>query len=161
MSVPPDRMEGEDNQTGLRPGSRPVVAGVVVRDEDFEPKKGFHFTAIVVRVSAVIILLLAIWQFVAWWMDRPPGGVGVGLLVADTIRLIVLAGLLWSAGELADLMIATHYDIRAARILLARQTYTLRQLRIELVGLTGEEGEGDRRTGGRSADVDPRAGPET
>lgn len=39
---------------------------------------------------------------------------------------MVFAGLLWGAGDLANIAIKTHYDIRAARILLARQTYMMR-----------------------------------
>ena len=79
-------------------------------------------------IASVVILVLALGQFAAWWLNRPPGGAGIGLLVGDTIRLIVFAGLLWGAGDLANLMIKTHYDIRAARILLARQTYMMRKM---------------------------------
>jgi hypothetical protein len=111
-------------------GSRPQLAGVEVREDDIEPQRGLHLIAVVFRVSGVVILLLALWQFAAWWLNRPPGGVGIGLLVGDTIRLIVFSGLLWAAGDLANLMIKTHHDIRAGRILLARQTYMMRQLGI-------------------------------
>jgi hypothetical protein len=39
--------------------------------------------------------------------------------------LIVLAGLLWGVGDLAILLIDVGHDVRAARILLARQTHAL------------------------------------
>lgn len=119
-------IEGESNETGRRPGKRPMLAGVEVREEDLEPQKGLHAVGILFRVLSVIILVLALGQFAAWWLNPPPGGAGLGLLVGDTIRLIVFAGLLWGAGDLANLMIKTHYDMRASRILLARQTYMLR-----------------------------------
>jgi hypothetical protein len=124
---------------------RPILAGVEVREEDIEPQRGLHVTSAVFRVCAVIIFLLAIWQFVAWWADRPPGGVGIGVLVGDTIRLIVFAALLWAAGDLASLWIQTHDDIRAGRILLARQTYMMRQWGIAKGGLPIMEPHTDRR----------------
>jgi hypothetical protein len=121
-------IEGESNETGHRPGRRPLLSGVEVREEDLEPQKGLHLVGILFRIASVVILVLALGQFAAWWLNRPPGGAGIGLLVGDTIRLIVFAGLLWGAGDLANLMIKTHYDIRAARILLARQTYMMRKM---------------------------------
>ncbi|HWK89599.1 MAG TPA: hypothetical protein VNP72_06370 [Longimicrobium sp.] len=109
---------------------RPVLAGVEVREEDLERTPGLEVATAVLRVAAVVVLLLALFQFGHWWFNRPPGGVGVGLLVGDTIRLIVFAALLWAGSDLAAVMIKTHYDIRATRILAARQTYMLRQMGI-------------------------------
>jgi hypothetical protein len=43
-------------------------------------------------------------------------------LVAEVSRLIVLAGLLWGVGDLVLLLIDVGHDVRAARILLGRQT---------------------------------------
>ena len=148
---------------GGRPGvvppgpGRPHLAGVAVREEDVEPQPGLHVAGLVFRVCSVIILLLATWQFVDWWMDRPPGGVGIGVLVGDTIRLIVVAGMLWGASELADLFIKMHYDMRAGRILLARQTYMIRQMGIANGALPAEllNGEADRR-GERDVAVPPQ-----
>lgn len=120
--------DGEGSYTGHTADHRPVLAGVQVREEDLEPQKALDIASAVFRVAGVVILVLAIGQFAAWWIDRPPGGAGIGLLVGDTIRLVVFAGLLWAAGDLASLAIKTHYDIRAARILLARQTYMIRQM---------------------------------
>ena len=128
--------EGEGSYTGLDAENRPLLAGIHVREEDIEPQKGLDIASAVFRVAGVVILILAVGQFAAWWIDRPPGGAGLGLLVGDTIRLIVFAGLLWAAGDLASLAIKTHYDIRATRILLARQTYMMRQL----VAAGGETG---------------------
>ena len=44
----------------------------------------------------------------------------VFLLLAEAIRLVIFAGLLWGGGDLADLFIKSHYDLRASRILLRR-----------------------------------------
>ena len=121
-------MDGEGNFTGHTPDNRPMMAGMQVREEDLEPQKGLDIASNVFRVAGGVIFILALVQFAAWWISRPPGGAGAGLLIGDTIRLIVFAGLLWAAGDLAALAIKTHYDIRAARILLARQTYMMRQM---------------------------------
>lgn len=110
------------------PGRQPMIAGMEVREEDIESQTGLHTAVIVIRAAAMVILLLALVQFGIWWLDRPPGGVGVGLLVGDTIRLIVVASLLWAAGELATIMTRTHEDVRVARILLARQTHMMRDM---------------------------------
>lgn len=124
----------------------PVLSGVHVRDEDIEVQPGLHLAVVVFRAAAVVILLLALVQFVMWWTDRPPGGVGLGLLVGDTVRLVVFAGLLWAAGALAVLLTQTHDDVRAARILLARQTSMMRQMGITTGQLPPRpEPEGHRR----------------
>jgi hypothetical protein len=134
--------------TGHTADHRPVLAGIQVREEDLEPQKGLDIASAVFRAAGVVILILALGQFAAWWLNRPPGGAGIGLLIGDTIRLIVFAGLLWAAGDLASLAIKTHYDIRAARILLARQTSMMRQMaaargEVPPAGQDGHRREGD------------------
>jgi hypothetical protein len=123
-----------------------MLAGIEVREEDLEPQKGLDVASLVVHVSSGVILVLALGQFAAWWLDRPPGGAGMGLLVGDTIRLIVLSALLWAAGDVIKLLVKTHYDVRAARILLARQTYMMRHMGVASGELPGvEEPVGARR----------------
>ena len=146
MDAASPKIEGESNETARRPGQRPVLAGVQVREEDLEPQTGLHIAAIVFRVASAVIFILALGQFAYWWLNRPPGGAGIGVLTGDTIRLIVFAGLLWAAGDLAALVIKTHYDIRAARILLARQTYMMRQMGIASGELPESGPVGHRRT---------------
>ncbi|MFL5381936.1 MAG: hypothetical protein ACJ8GN_05430 [Longimicrobiaceae bacterium] len=143
----------ESHETGHRPGKRPMLAGVEVREEDLEPQKGLDVTSTVVHVSAGVILVLALGQFAAWWLDRPPGGAGLGLLIGDTIRLVVLSALLWAAGDVIKLMIKTHYDIRAARILLTRQTHMMRSMGVA----SGELPPVQEPVGARRAEDEARA----
>ena len=124
---------------------RPMLAGVEVREEDLEPTPGLHVATRVIRVASIVVVLLAIFQFVTWLLDPPPGGVGMALLVSDTIRLIVFAALLWAGADLAAILIKSHYDLRATRILVARQTYMMRQMGIASGELPGEEPAGHRR----------------
>jgi hypothetical protein len=127
---------------------RPMLAGVEVREADLESAPGLHAATLVIRVAAGVVLLLALFQFVNFWMDPPPGGVGVALLVSDTIRLIVFSALLWAGAELAAILIKSHYDLRATRILVARQTYMMRQMGIASGDLPAE----DEPVGQRRAD---------
>ena len=53
------------------------------------------------------------------------GSAALPTLLGEASRLIVLAGLLWGVGDLAILLIDVGHDVRAARILLARQTRAL------------------------------------
>src|SRR5688500_13904780 len=125
---------------------RPMLAGVEAREADLESTPGLHAATVVIRVAAGVVLLLALFQFVEFWRDPPPGGVGVGLLVGDTIRLVVFSALLWAGAELAAIMIKSHYDLRATRILVARQTYMMRQMGIASGDLPAEdEPVGQRR----------------
>ena len=140
--------ERDGSYTGHTADNRPMLAGMQVREDNLEPQKALDIASTLFRIAAGVILILALGQFAAWWLSRPPGGAGVGLLVGDTIRLIVFAGLLWAAGDLASLAIKTHYDIRAARILLARQTYMMRQMaeargEVEPAGPDGHRRETD------------------
>jgi hypothetical protein len=127
---------------------RPMLAGVEVREADLESTPGLHAATVVIRVASGVVLLLAIFQFVEFWRDPPPGGVGVGLLVGDTIRLIVFSALLWAGAELAAILIKSHYDLRATRILIARQTYMMRQMGIA----SGDLPASDDQVGQRRAD---------
>ena len=51
----------------------------------------------------------------------------IGVLFAEAVRLVIFAGLLWGAGDLAVLWVKSHYDIRATRILVARLAYMMRR----------------------------------
>lgn len=123
---------------------RPTLAGVEVREADLETQKGLHFAATIIRACAIVIAILAIWQLYDWYRHQPPGGIGIGVLVGDTVRLVVTAALLWAVAELADLMVKPHYVLRASRIRLARQPSTLREICIDKDSLPSNA-PGERR----------------
>ena len=112
----------------IRKGSGANLDGIPLREDDLEAQPGLHIVAKVFRVCAAIIALLAVVQFGAWWLDPPPGNSGIGLLIGDTVRLVVLAALLYALGDIAAIVIKTHYDIRATRILLAREAHMMEQM---------------------------------
>jgi hypothetical protein len=100
---------------------RPILAGVKVRDSDIEPVKGIRTIAVLFRGMAILLLVLMILQVFFAVTSAVP--ISVGVLLAESVRLIIFAGLLWGAGDLAVLWVKSHYDIRATRILIARQTH--------------------------------------
>ena len=112
-----DRLEIED---------RPSLAGVPVREEDIEAVKGIRAVAVTFRGMAIILLLLMVVQVFFAMTSTVP--LSVGVVAAEAVRLIIFAGLLWGAGDLAVLFVKSHHDLRATRILIARQTYMMRQM---------------------------------
>lgn len=122
--IPPGSSERANRDHGA--AERPVLAGVEVREDDLNPQPGLHFVAILFRALAVLLLVLMVVQLALGLGDPAPGQTGV--VLGQAVRLLVFAGLLWAAGDLSMIWIQTHYDVRAARILLARQTYMIREM---------------------------------
>lgn len=104
-------------------GDRPSMAGVPVRADDVEPTRGLHWIAKLFRVLSCllgVIILLQIANGLTSTVD-----ISYGVLVAEVIRLVIFAGLLWGAGDLADLFVKSHHDLRSSRILLSRINHHL------------------------------------
>lgn len=104
---------------------RPMLVGIPVREEDIETVKGIRAVAWLFRGMAILLLLLAAVQVVSAVTSTV--ALSIGVLVAEEVRLIIFAGLLWGLGDLAVLWVKSHYDIRATRILVARVAYMLRE----------------------------------
>jgi hypothetical protein len=101
----------------------PNIDGVAVREDDIEPVKGLRTIAMIFRGLSIILLILMVLQVFFGVTSAVP--LSAGVVVADAVRLIIFAGLLWGAGDLAVLFVKSHYDLRATRILLARVNHTL------------------------------------
>jgi len=102
------------------------IDGVPVREDDIEPVKGLRTVAVLFRGMAILLLILMILQAVFAATSSVP--LSPGVVLADAVRLIIFAGLLWGAGDLAVLFVKSHYDMRATRILMERLTYMVRQI---------------------------------
>jgi hypothetical protein len=98
-----------------------------IRTADIEPYTGLRYLSKLFRLIALILLLMLVAEVVTGLVRQ--GGAAVPTLVAEASRLIVLAGLLWGVGDLVLLLIDVGHDVRAARILLGRQTAHLQPLR--------------------------------
>ena len=102
-----------------------MLVGIPVREEDIETVKGIRAVAWLFRGMAILLVLLAAVQVVSAVTSTV--ALSIGVLVAEEVRLIIFAGLLWGLGDLAVLWVKSHYDIRATRILVARVAYMLRE----------------------------------
>ena len=92
-----------------------------IRASDIEPYTGLRYLSKLFRFMAIIVILLIVAEVVTGISAQ--GATAIPTLLGETSRLIVLAGVLWGTGDLAHLLIDVGHDVRAARILLARQTH--------------------------------------
>ena len=92
-----------------------------VRASDIEPYTGLRYLSKLFKFMAIIVILLIIAEVVTGLSVQ--GASAIPTLLGEISRLIVLAGVLWGTGDLALLLIDVGHDVRASRILLARQTY--------------------------------------
>lgn len=90
-----------------------------VRETDLEPYVGLGYLSKLFRFIAVFLAILLAAEVVTGLMTQ--GRSAIPTLLAEASRLIVLAGLLWGAGDLALLFIDIGHDVRATRILMGRQ----------------------------------------
>jgi len=105
---------------------RPHLAGVAVRENDIEPVQGIRTVAVLFRGMAILLLALMVLQVALGATSAVP--ISPGVLIADAVRLLIFAGLLWGFGDLAVLWVKSHHDMRATRILMARTAYMVRQI---------------------------------
>jgi hypothetical protein len=94
-----------------------------IRQSDLEPYVGLRYLSKLFKLMGVILLLLLLAEVVTGTMAQ--GSAAIPTLLGEASRLIVLAGLLWGVGDLAILLIDVGHDVRAGRILLARQSRAL------------------------------------
>src|SRR5205823_8112462 len=97
-----DAMATSDRRRTISKGNH-TLPEYPVRDGDIEPVNGLHWVAVLFRVMSALLLLLMILQVVNGATSAVP--LSVGVLVAESIRLIIAAALLWGAGDLADLFV--------------------------------------------------------
>jgi hypothetical protein len=90
-----------------------------VRESDLEPYVGLGYLSKLFRFIAVFLAILLVAEVATGLVAQ--GRSAIPTLLAEASRLIVLAGLLWGAGDLAILLIDVGHDVRASRILLGRQ----------------------------------------
>lgn len=116
---PGESSRESDRRTTTLTG-RAALGGVACRDDDVEPTRGLRSVAILFRILAGMLVLLMALQVFSGLTSTVE--ISYGVLLAEAIRLVIFAGVLWGAGDLADLFVQTHRDLRATRILLGRLT---------------------------------------
>jgi hypothetical protein len=89
-----------------------------VREEDLEPHAGLRYIARLFKGLAILIAFMLVAEVIIGLQQD--GTAAIGLLLVQATRLVVFAGFLWGAGDIALMLIESNHDLRATRILLGR-----------------------------------------
>jgi hypothetical protein len=89
-----------------------------IRTTDLEPYVTLRYIAKLFKVLAALMVLMLIGEVATGLITHGTGSVVT--LIGEATRFLVLAGLLWAAGDLAVLLVDLGHDIRVSRILLGR-----------------------------------------
>jgi hypothetical protein len=95
----------------------PAIQGQV-REEDLEPHEGLRYIAKLFKTLALLLVFMMIAEVIIGLQQD--GLNALGTLLVEATRLIVFAGFLWGAGDMAVMLIESNHDLRATRILLGR-----------------------------------------
>ena len=96
-----------------------------VRDQDLEPYVTLRYIARLFKVLAVLMVVMLIGEVVTGLATS--GVAALMTLLGEATRFLVLAGLMWSGGDITVLLIDAGHDLRVARILLGRINAALHQ----------------------------------
>lgn len=89
-----------------------------IRADDTEPYFALQYVARLFKISAMVVVVALAAEIVAGLVLEGAGA--IFNLLAELIRGVVLAAVLWGAGDLTLLLIDVGHDVRAARVLLGR-----------------------------------------
>jgi hypothetical protein len=89
-----------------------------VREEDLEPYVALRYIARLFKILAVLILIMLAGEVVLGIVID--GRASITTLLGEATRLLVMAGMLWAAGDIAVLLVDAGHDVRVTRILLGR-----------------------------------------
>lgn len=119
--TPPSHAAPDAHATGApgpdvrRAGADPLMQ---VRATDVEPYTGLGYLSKLFRIIAVLLLVLLVAEVGTGLYTE--GSEALRTLLSEASRLIVVAGVLWGVGDVANLLIDLGHDVRAGRILLGR-----------------------------------------
>jgi hypothetical protein len=104
-----------------------------VRDEDLEPHAGLRYIARMFKILAILLLLLMVAEIILGLVQQ--GQSAIPQLLVQSTRLVVFAGLLWGAADMALMLIESNHDLRATRILVGRLNGRVQKLEQVATGL--------------------------
>jgi hypothetical protein len=114
----PPQVTFEPGMDGPEGDDRARMDPAAIRAEDTEPYMALHYVARLFKIAALVVVVALIAEIVAGLALE---GAGALLpLMAEIIRGVVLAAIMWGAGDLTMLLIDVGHDVRAARVLLGR-----------------------------------------
>lgn len=89
-----------------------------VRTQDLEPYVTLRYIARLFKVLAALMVVMLVGEVVSGLAME--GQLAIMTLLGEATRLLVLAGLMWAAGDITLLLIDAGHDLRVVRILLGR-----------------------------------------
>lgn len=141
-----------DKRRADEPAAAQAPPSARVRDEDLEPHEGLRYIAKLFKALALLLIFMLIAEVVIGLQQD--GMAALGALLIEATRLIVFAGFLWAAGDLAVMFVESNHDLRASRILLGRLNGKLE--RMAPPAAPGEHVERAPRTPGERIERAPR-----
>ena len=115
-----ERRDRDEDRTGYVPPEMDV------REEDLEPHAGLRYIARMFKILALLLLLLLVAESILGLVRE--GQAAIPTLLVEATRLIVFAGLLWGAADMALMLIESNHDLRATRILVGRMNNRVQRL---------------------------------
>jgi hypothetical protein len=106
---------------------RGLEAQEEIRSADLEPYVTLRYIARLFKILAVLMIVMMFGEIITGFLNEGRGAIIT--LLAESTRLIVIACLMWSGGDVTLLLIDAGHDLRAARILLGRINAQLHQAR--------------------------------
>ena len=113
-----ETVQEKDNRRGDNTDGVVTPPSARVRDEDLQPHEGLRYIAKLFKALALLLIFMLIAEIILGLQQD--GAAALGGLLIEATRLIVFAGFVWAAGDLAVMFIESNHDLRAARILLGR-----------------------------------------
>jgi zinc-ribbon domain len=109
----------------LRKAGDKRTAEEEVRNEDLEPYVTLRYIARLFKILAVLMVIMLIGEVVSGLAAEGTGA--LMNLIGEATKFLVIAGLMWSGGDVTLLLIDAGHDLRVARILLGRINATLHE----------------------------------
>lgn len=110
-----------------------VAPEMDVRDDDLEPHAGLRYIARLFKILAILLLFLMVAEVILALVQQ--GSPAIPQLLVNATRLVVWAGLMWGAGDMALMLIESNHDLRATRILAGRLNLRVQRLEQAAMGL--------------------------
>lgn len=91
-----------------------------IRADDTEPYLALQYVARLFKIAALVVVVALTAEIVVGFATE--GTAATLPLLNEVVRGVVLAAILWGAGDLTLLAIDVGHDVRAVRVLLGRLT---------------------------------------
>jgi hypothetical protein len=95
-----------------------------VRDQDLQPYVTLRYIARLFKILAILMVVMLVGEVITGFVTQGMGALMT--LIGEATKMLVIAGLMWGAGDITVLLIDAGHDLRVARILLGRINTALR-----------------------------------